>query len=162
MRLKVHVERTSVQGDPQSSTLGGFDHNFPRVRDHVRVINAYMLRVVERWPHAIFHLDNDQRGRGERRDLRRHDLPTIVPGEGTLIIVRDEEMDAHEEAKGSVPMPDGESSLVLWFNPNDEAPGFHYLDLVTVSDPLDNEFCWWAVEQLWDVYLESKKSKPQS
>ena len=55
-------------------------------------------------------------------------------------------------------MPDGESVIALWFSPVDTSA--HFLDLVTASDPLENESCWWAVEQLWDAYLASKKEEP--
>jgi hypothetical protein len=94
--------------------------------------------------------------------LRAHDLPITIPNEGLVFLMRDDAMDAHQETHGSVPMPDGESVLVLWFGRNEKVPGFHYMDLVTVDDPFESEFSWWAVEQLWDVYLESKREKKGS
>jgi hypothetical protein len=152
--LKVRVERVSQEGDVESTTIGGFDHNFPRVYDYTDVINRFFLHIAERWPEAIFYIDDDPRG--IRLKLRRQDLPATLPEEGVAIIVRDDVMDAQSESEGAVPMPDGESVLVLWFHREGDA---HYLDLVTVSDPLENEFCWWAVEQIWDVYLTSKKAR---
>jgi hypothetical protein len=90
-------------------------------------------------------------------NLRRLDLPARLPEHGHALIVRDEQMNEHVQNEGSVPMPDGESDLLLLFFPvgND----MHYLDLVTIDDPLENQFCWWAVEQIWDAYLSSKKEK---
>jgi hypothetical protein len=150
--LRVRIERVSPEGDVESTTMGGFDHNFPRVQAYADVINRFLLRIVGRWPEAIFYIDDD--ARGTRLKLRRQDLPVTLPEEGVIIILRGEEMDAHSEREGAVPMPDGESVLTLWFHPKH---GTHYLDLVTVSDPLENKFCWWAIEQIWDAYLTSKR-----
>jgi hypothetical protein len=143
--------------DVSGMVIGGSDHNFPRVDRYAEVINEFLARVAVRWPEAIFYVDNDPLGRGVQRKLRKRDLPAHIPDEGTVIIVRDEEMDSHEDREGAVPMPDGESSLVLWFNPNPRDPAYHYLDLVTADNWLENDFAWWAVEQLWDVYLEAKR-----
>jgi hypothetical protein len=151
--IKVSVQRLSTTGDDSSSTIGGFDHNFPHVERYQDVTNRFFVAVTQRWPNAIFHVyDRDD----NETILHTRDLPISVPEKGCIIVVRDEQMDEHLEQEGGVPMPDGESSLLLWVSP--VAGNHHYLDLVTVNDPLENAFCWWAVEQLWDAYLAAKKS----
>lgn len=151
--LRVSVQKVSRAGDEESSTIGGFDHNFPRVPHFADVMNRFLMAVRVRWPNAILRIyDEDD----NEVVLRAPQMPTIWPPKGCAIVVRDDQMDRHLEEEGGVPMPDGESSLVLWFFPVD--PDTHYLDLVTVSDPLENEFSWWAVEQLWDAYLSVKKA----
>jgi hypothetical protein len=147
---KVRIERidTSVPGnDAEGIMIGGFDHNFPRVADYSNVINGFLTRVLVRWPSAVIFVDDDPRG--TRLTLHKHDVPATLPAEGVALIVRDGPPEGEIE-----PTSDNESPLVLWFHP---VNGAHYLDLVTVGDPLENEFCWWAVEQLWDVYLKSKQ-----
>ena len=151
-RLKVRVEHVSTAGDEESTTIGGFDHNFPHVQDYANVINDFLTRISERWPEAIFYVDDDDRE--TRLKARKADLPIDLPEKGVVIILRDDAMDAHCDREGAVPMANGESVLVLWFHPESND---HYIDLVTVSDPLENEFCWWAVEQIWDAYLTSKR-----
>ncbi|MDC3960690.1 hypothetical protein [Polyangium jinanense] len=151
--FKVSVQKVSSAGDEETSTVGGFDHNFPRVPHFEDVMSRFLMAVRVRWPNAIFRIydENDN-----EVVLRAPHMPATWPPKGWAIVVRDDLMDKHLEEEGGVPMPDGESGLVLWFSPVSE--GISYLDLVTVSDPLENQFCWWAVEQIWDAYLSVKKA----
>lgn len=150
--IKVSVQRVSTTGDENSSTIGGFDHNFPNVSRCQDMTNRFFAAISQRWPHAIFHVYDEK---DNETIARTRDLPIIIPEKGCIVVVRDEQMDEHLEREGGIPMPDGESSLVLWVSP--VAQNRHYLDLVTVNDPIENTFCWWAVEQMWDAYLTSKK-----
>ena len=102
----------------------------------------------------IVHVSDD--ASGKEVTVTADNLPLVFPERGFLLVLRDKTMDTHQEEEGSVPMADGESSLALWFNPID-GEGY-YLDMVTVEDPLKSKFAWWALEQMWEAYLFSKRA----
>nr|CAP62388.1 hypothetical protein [Archangium disciforme] len=150
------VRRRAVarQARREGRDMGGFDVILDVQGNSSEVVKTYLRRRLKRWPGMRVHL-NGRKGFRELFDGLKSPgvLPPRLPREGSVLLVRDEEMFQHLDRTGGRLMKDGEAALSVYFSRTKRRnpPTTWSVTVVTPEHPLRDSFSRSAIREVMEA-----------